>query len=120
MEHCLACNREVTPVTEFTTSGLVKRCPYPDCGAPFSRVDTETTAEPVPAAPKRRTKKPNAAESFDVVKAARTRQKHLAREIKRMRKELRAAEKEEGQLSRLLAAADEKPAAKVRAIRDAG
>lgn len=97
-------------------SGIERVCP--SCQHVYSKTEpakqNAAPAEPAPAHKKSR-KKP---ESFDVIKEAKRRRSHVAKEVKRLTKELKAAEKELGQLTRLLDAA-EPPPANVRRLKTA-
>lgn len=104
-------------------TGVVTRCPLPECGAVITDAQEpqEPTAPTAEAkAPKRsRTGSQDAPGPVNVLKLAKARRSYLVKEVRRLKRELKAAEKEEAQLSRLLNAADDKPT-KVRRLTVAG
>ena len=117
---CPHCQHDVNPIKDFTPTGIVSRCPRVECAGQLG-VAGQDVAQPDKPAPKPKAKAPKANEPLNVLKAAKARKVFVSREAKRIRRELRALEKEEAQLTRLLAAASEpKPIAQVRAIKSAG
>lgn len=122
--HCPACAVDVNPiVTLGDHMGMVRLCPR--CNSTLEAINASTPRnqakqeEPHPVsqpAPKQQRRKQES-QPFDVIKEAKRRKRFVSAEVKRLRKELKAAEREEAQLERLLAAADAKPEAKVKLIR---
>lgn len=84
-------------------NGIEKVCP--SCQYVYSAA-SPPQAQPAAPPPKRTRREPAA---FDVIKEAKRRRTHVAKEVKRLAKELKAAEKELGQLTRLLDAAEATP-----------
>lgn len=104
----------MVPVTSFGANGITRKCPT--CGAFLEEViDEQLIHQPAqPAQPAQPQVKPKArpaakVKKYNVVKEAKAQERFLAREIKRLKKDLKAAEKEHGELTRLLNAANEKP-----------
>lgn len=123
MMHCQACAVDVAPmVTLGDNGGMVRMCPRCNGVLEAIQADTPRNRAPEPVAQKpapvaQPARKAATPASFDVIKEAKKRRKYISSEVRRLRKELKAAEKEEAQLKRLLAAADQKPEARVRLLR---
>lgn len=127
--HCANCDKEVAAVVTLSDSGhgMVRQCQI--CSSPLEHIDAATPRGPKPApqpaaqpesrpeSARRQPAKKTDPASFDVIKEAKKRRRYLVKEIRRLKKELKAAETEEAQLTRLLDAADGKTSAKVKLIR---
>jgi len=119
---CSGCDREIAPIVEATSGGIVHRCPHEDCGhvwTPESETrsaQTRTQTKPAEPAPQeaRRSRETKRQRPINVIAEAKRRLRELNSEIARLRK----LEKERDQLKRLLAAA-EKPDAQVTSLRAA-
>ncbi len=121
---CPGCQADIEPIVSMGNTGIVKVCPVAGCNQVIDSLAQPAPVYPQPQpqpgegiATKRRTASKPA--PFDVIKEAKRRRRYVSAEVKRLRKELKVAEREEAQLKRLLAAAEEKPEAKIRAIRSA-
>lgn len=91
--------------------GIKRTCPacrYVYGEAP--RAHTEHEPDQPQSKPQAKRRAPKRVEPLNVIKAAKARRTQLTRDVAKLRKALKAAENELGQLTRLLDAADEKPA----------
>lgn len=121
---CPSCDKEVRPMVTMGGYGEVEKiCSSLGCGYVFER---KSTAAPMgePAPVENRTlsvpKATAATGSVNVIKLAKSRRAELRKSIRRLKKELKAAEKEEGELSRLLSAAQPKKPRKSADLRAVG
>ncbi len=122
-EHCSYCDRDTSPITEMTPSGIVKRCAHDDCraemrgepkAAPVSirniadeneEVVDRAVRRIVEFAPTRRVPKPTSStEGLNPEKLIRERLRFLKAEIAR----LKALQSEHQKLSRMLRAGRER------------